>query len=69
MSTDGIITQLEQLILQNVLGGSNSGVDDPGPAWKNSSQMPTISEPYNELSCLDYKALESFLDIEDYRRE
>ena len=67
-SGDDIITQLEWLIFQTMLGGDNnntdSGVGDPGfcePAWKNSRlqslprQTATINKPYDELSHLDYK--------------
>jgi hypothetical protein len=64
-SNDDIIIQLEQLILQIMLGGddnTNSSIGDPEfcrPAWKNTRlQSPphqTANEPYDKLSHLDYK--------------
>jgi hypothetical protein len=64
-SDNNIIIQVEQLILQTMLGGNdntNSSIGDPEfcrPAWKNTRlQSPPrqmANKPYDKLSHLDYK--------------
>jgi hypothetical protein len=53
-SNDNIIIQLEQLILQTMLGGddnTNSSIGDPefcGPAWKNTRLQSPPSQTANK---------------------